>query len=110
MDRLTKRNFVFNSHYVASNLQSFAIAECLSKLQEYENLEEDGRLYIPPCKLGDTLYMVVTKRPKMTMPEFSFIKTTYLTEHNFFRVIRDFGKTVFLTREEAEAAMKKEAG
>jgi hypothetical protein len=36
----------------------------------------------------------------------TFIKQTYLMESNFFKVIRAFGKTVFLTREEAEQALK----
>ncbi len=36
----------------------------------------------------------------------TFIKQTYLMESNFFRVIKDFGKTVFLTRAEAEQALK----
>lgn len=69
--------------------------------------DREGRLWEAPCKMGTTLYMVVTKRPKINWPEFSFIKTTCLTEHNFFRVIRDFGKTVFLFREDAEEALAK---
>lgn len=80
----------------------------LNRAIELWELEQKGRLLVLPCKMGDTLYMIVTKRPKINMPEFSFIKTTYLTEHNFFRVIRDYGKTVFLTRKEAEAALKGE--
>ncbi len=33
---------------MANKLQSWSIAECLKKLQEYENLEEDGRLVVLP--------------------------------------------------------------
>lgn len=69
--------------------------------------ESQGRIWEAPCKMGTTLYMIVTKRPKLNWPEFSFVKTSYLTENNFFRVIRDFGKTVFLTKEEADAALEK---
>lgn len=58
MGRLTKRDFIFDSHYVASHLQSWSIAECLKKLQEYENAEEDGKLLILPCKVGDTAWFV----------------------------------------------------
>ncbi len=71
---------------------------------------------VPPCKIGDKIYMLVTKRThsydfsngKMVRKnnQHTFIKQTYLTESNFFRVLRDFGKTVFLTREEAERALK----
>lgn len=62
---------------------------------------------VAPCKIGSTIYMIVTKCHRIGLPEFSFIKTTYMTEANFFRVCRDYGKTVFLTREEAEAALAK---
>ena len=64
-----------------------------------------SRFIETPCKMGTTIFMIVTKRPKITQPEFSFIKQTYMMESNFFRVIRDFGKTVFLTREEAKKAL-----
>lgn len=107
MERITVRGFTFTGDYIASNIQRFALAQALNKLQKYEDAEEDNRLWEAPCPMGTTLYMIVTKRPKITHPEFSFIKTTYLTENNFFRVLREFGKTVFLTREEAEARMKE---
>lgn len=67
--------------------------------------KDRNRFIEAPCKIGSTIYMIVTKRPKISLPEFSFIKTSYMTEFNFFRVCRDFGKTIFLTREEAEAAL-----
>ena len=70
-------------------------------------LLENG-VVVPPCKVGSNVYMIVTKRPKICMPEYCFIKKTYITEANFFRVCRDFGKTVFTTREAAENALKKE--
>lgn len=41
MERLTKRNFNFTSNYVASHLQSWSIAQALSRLQEYEDKLED---------------------------------------------------------------------
>lgn len=40
MERLTVKGFEFTSNYVASKLQSWSIAECLKKLQSYEDLEE----------------------------------------------------------------------
>lgn len=80
---------------------------CAGQMMGLSEADQEGRLWVAPCKMGTTLYMVVTKRPKLNWPEFSFIKTTSLTEHNFFRVIRDLGKTVFLTREEAEDALAR---
>lgn len=58
MERLTERNFEFTSNYVASKLQSWSIAECLKKLQAYENMEEEGMLIQLPCKVGDTVYVI----------------------------------------------------
>lgn len=62
---------------------------------------------VPPCKVGDTVYMIVERRARITMPYYSFIKKTELTYCNMERVIKDFGKTVFLTKEEAEQALKE---
>ena len=74
-------------------------------LEKYTQAEEQGRLMMLPCSMGSTIYMIVTKHTKGREP-FSFIKTTELMESNVFRVCRDFGKTVFLTREEAERALE----
>jgi hypothetical protein len=73
---------------------------------------------VPPVRVGDKIYMLVTKHThsftyscgKMQRNEnqHTFIKQTYLMESNFFKVIRAFGKTVFLTREDAEKALRKE--
>lgn len=62
---------------------------------------------VPPCPIGARIYMLVTKRPKCTLPEFTFIKDSRLTFSNLERVCALFGKTVFLTREEAERALKE---
>ena len=72
---------------------------------------------VPPCKVGDKIYMLVTRHTvcfeypngKMQRVEnqHTFIKQTYLTKLNFFKVLDDFGKTVFLTKEEAEEKLKE---
>lgn len=83
----------------------WAFAELRHRLAAYEDMEEQGRLMMLPCSMGSTIYMIVTKHTKGREP-FSFIKTTELMESNVFRVCRDFGKTVFLTREEAERVLQ----
>ena len=75
------------------------------EVQVYRNAAEEGRLLGLPCPMGSTIYMIVTKHTKGREP-FSFIKTTELMESNVFRVCRDYGKTVFLTREEAKRALE----
>ena len=59
-----------------------------------------------PCKMGDKLYIIVTKRPRVYCEKFSFIKQSRLTYCNLERVLKDFGKTVFLTYEDAERALQ----
>lgn len=76
------------------------------------------RAIMPPCKVGDEIYMVVTrkthsfkcekgKRMVRLDNQHTFIKQTYLTRLNFFKVLDDFGKTVFLNREDAERALEE---
>lgn len=73
---------------------------------------------VPPCKVGEKIYMLVTRKTHSFMLEkgkgmmkvknqHTFIKPTRLTKLNFFKVLDDFGKTAFLTREEAEAKLRE---
>ena len=62
---------------------------------------------VPPCPIGTKIYMLVTKRARINLPEFTFIKESKLTFLNLERVIAQFGKTVFLTKPEAEAKLKE---
>lgn len=78
------------------------------RLRELAQADREGRCVVLPCEVGDTIWMIVTKRPKISMPEFSFIKRSRLSWLNIERVLIDFGKTVFLTYEEAEAALRRE--
>ena len=83
----------------------WAFAELRHRLAHYEGLEEQGRLMALPCPMGSPIYMIVTKNRKDREP-FSFIKVTELMESNVFRVCREYGKTVFLTRKEAKRALE----
>ena len=80
--------------------------EGVARLRELAEADKDGRLVVLPCKVGDTVYLIVTKRARIYTPEFRFIKKSCLTFLNMERVLRDFGKTVFLTREEAEKTLE----
>ena len=69
-----------------------------------------------PCELGSEIYMLVTRHTKsfewenkkmiLQNNQHTFIKKTTFTKSNLFKVIDDFGKTVFLTKEEAEQKLK----
>lgn len=89
-----------------------AVGAPLWKIKELYDAECEGLLIVLPCKVGDTVYWIRGRAilevfiqwfetneygwcacgtfPPMSAPTFRF---------------SDFGKTVFLTREEAEAAL-----
>lgn len=117
MERLTERGFKFTSSYVASKLQSWSIAECLAKLQAYEDAEEQGTLYRLPC-IGNKVYRVWTVDGRNTVATF-VIKNILIGENYSFITVKDecapykerswalseLGKTYFITREEVETAL-----
>ena len=78
-----------------------------AKLNEYEEAKAEGRMIILPAKPGDIIYRpealqfcwVITK-VEIYEDEIVFIDDS----DNIFRP-DDIGKTVFLTREEAEKAI-----
>lgn len=75
-----------------------SLSKALSKLAHYEDLEEQGRLIELPCKIGDTIYYILGI-PNKTPCEIEETKF-YLSDLN------RIGKDLFLTREEAETALK----
>lgn len=94
--------------------------QLIDKLAYYEDLEEQGRLVILPCKVGDTVYGIsMGKLISLTVNEISifYMKSERVINvkcqnNDEFRnyVEREFGKTVFLTESEAEAKLKELRG
>ena len=85
-------------------------ADWLEELKRYRDLEEQGRLLVLPCKVGDTVYEILEE----TVPNHYF----YISEHKVQDVSVKAVKyadewepydyeNLYFTREEAEAAMKK---
>lgn len=77
---------------------------------------DEGRIFVAPCALGDTLYMVVCKSKMMFDYRhdtwFAYVKPTKLCHSNFFRVLEEYGKTVFSSKAFAQMhvdALNKEA-
>lgn len=85
----------------------------IDKLAAYEDAEEQGRLLILPCKVGDVVYYVdggKSYKAKASAFRFNESGVRVYCERNFMGRIGFegiFGRTVFLTREEAEAALKE---
>ena len=84
------------------------------KLKEYEDLEEQGRLVKLPCKIGTEVYDITwwdNVQEKVVIKGKSYYRTVYkhkLTKLPFtYSDIDNFGKTVFLTKSEAEQKLKE---
>ena len=80
--------------------------EGVARLRELAEADMDGRVLVLPCKVGDTVYLIVKKRARNYTPGFRFVKKSRLTFSNMERILQDFGKEAFLTREEADAALE----
>lgn len=87
------------------------VAEYLRKLKDYEDLEEQGRLLKLPCKVGDTVYKVNKASRKVTQHKVREIEDEQVVFENYdYCSFNRFGKTVFLTKSEAEAKLKELRG
>lgn len=85
-------------------------ADWLEELKRYRDLEEQGRLLVLPCKVGDTVYEILEE----TVPNHYF----YISEHKVQDVSVKAVKyadeweqydyeNLYFTREGAEAALEK---
>ena len=95
------------------------IKNMIKKLADYEDLEEQGLLVRLPCKVGDTVYVVLSVYCKSKYAEAHVRDYTYFTSCGFCVVVTstkfdkqsipfsEFGKTVFLTREEVEKNLEE---
>ena len=73
------------------------------KLEKYETAEDEGRLVMLPCKVGDFVYKIIYQRDNFDDRSYRIV-----TEVRFrLDMIDDIGKTIFLTREEAEKVLKE---
>ena len=87
-----------------------SVREYLKELQHYKDLEEQGRLIELPCKVGDTVYLVHRYREE-TRLICNNVPECEIVPMSFDLILFDsFGKTVFLTKEEAEAKLKELKG
>lgn len=92
MERLVEELYTFKGK--VEDCENDYIISVQEKLREYENLEEQGLLLRLPCKVGDSIYSVV--EDGLSIVELKFSLSFYVRRKN------DFGKTVFLTKAEAD--------
>ena len=76
--------------------------DCIKRLAEYETAEEEGRLVVLPCKVGARVYEIY---------QLCGAGVWEIEEHKIkLEDLDKIGITVFLTREEAEKALKEMEG
>lgn len=81
--------------------------KALRKLKEYEDAEEQGLLLRLPCKVGDTVWEISRY---LTFGECGDKADVWhrIDQQNFtLSMLGYYGKTVFLTKEEAEQALAR---
>lgn len=133
MERLTERN----PSWIDDELWESAcepnceeIDALYRKLKDYEDLEEQGRLIKLPCRVGDTVYCIFSRYTKCTPSNEEFDeyscqgceyecdskKENYIQDMRAYSLdwivtnLKNFGKTVFLTKAEAEEKLKELRG
>ena len=82
----------------------WGMANLRERLKEYEDLEEQGKLLKLPCAVGNTVHRFYTVDGVIKIYEH---RITTLTNIVNIMEAGDIGKTVFLTKEEAEQALKE---
>lgn len=102
MERLTERIDNVPDGESGVWVKNHDYVSAAEKLAEYEDLEEQGRLIKLPCKVGDDVYYI------LGIPN----KTPCTIDKCVFELsdINDIGKTLFLTKSEAEAKLKELGG
>lgn len=109
----------------------FEATAVVEKLSYYENMEEDGRMVILPCKPGDTVYLI---RKRLSIckygkrwglnceygcpydnysekcdSDYEYFLEKQIINDELDAIIarRNIGKTVFLTEQEAKEALEE---
>ena len=84
----------------------------LARLRELVLADQNGRLVVLPCKVGDTVYghnkteVSEYKVSVISLATYNWYLRCQNKNSDFWVTDADIGRTVFLTREEAELAVK----
>lgn len=120
-ERFHKREYLEAMPLASSVMKEYwehrQVAKYLRKLKDYEDLEEQGRLIKLPCKIGTEVYNTTwwdDAQEKVVVKGKAYFRTVHkhkVTKSTFsYFDIGEFGKTVFLTKSEAEAKLKELRG
>lgn len=128
MERLTTRNIagvaVYKNPFECEQcgetiwrLPDYGNGSPTEKLADYEDAEEQGLLLRLKCKTGDTVYYRTNNNDiyPIKINEINISKSDVIYNGYFMKCTyefdnSDFGKTVFLTQEEAETKLAEMEG
>ena len=112
MERLVEELYTFKGKVEDCENDYFISVQ--EKLREYEDLEEQGKLVKLPCKIGTEVYNITwwdDVQEKVVVKGKVYYRTVHkhkVTKSPFtYFDIDNFGKTVFLTKSEAEQKLKE---
>ena len=126
-ERLTERSdggfYILNKHKAAIFMYNkYYAGKAIDKLAQYETVEEEGRLAVLSCKVGDTVYVIENRHievfevNKIELKPRVFGNVTYYFEKPSRRGClykyydSELGDKWFIAREEAEKALKEMEG
>jgi hypothetical protein len=129
MERLTQTSdrggvaFTFDLYINCLPSEAEKILKLAEKLKDYEDAEENGLLLRLPCKVGDIVWEVNAERKRIskfviesiTIYPCNVIQFNWTLLEGIYKNVVGFskaelGKTVFLTKEEAEDKLKEMEG
>ncbi|MCI6782921.1 MAG: hypothetical protein MR594_04720 [Lachnospiraceae bacterium] len=129
MERLTQTSdrggvaFTFDLYINCLPSEAEKILKLAEKLKDYEDAEENGLLLRLPCKVGDIVWEVNAERKiiskfvieSITIYPCNVIQFNWTLLEGIYKNVVGFskaelGKTVFLTKEEAEDKLKEMEG
>ena len=117
MERLTERYDITPDGESDVWVKQHDYISAARKLCDYEDLEEQGLLVRLPCKVGDIMFRINkgAKNPiiELTVTQINITRRSYNLEvidrdcGELMCFKNDIGKTVFLTREDAEKKLEE---
>lgn len=101
-----------------SGLEMAKLHSALMELKKYQEADKDGRLVVLPCKVGQRVFALLDTDKHISECEvkqigmgnkigFIGLEPIGARGREYGVALNGFGKTVFLTREEAEAALEE---
>ncbi len=118
MKKLSERFMYYCGLLAAHSANQYSLIDDLKHIQDLIDAEEQGLLLKLPCKVGNTVYkpnpITLSEVVEINIESFFITESTVnisgrttKRKYSFCCSPDDFGKTVFLTKEEAEQALHR---